>query len=363
MHQSLMSRREVIKHALAWSVGIAAGGASLSSCTSAPPPCEPSHDDPAIGWGPNVLAPVFYGYADYGPGVGAPTNLRVYYPSLDGAPHCAPFLAGPGRFPLVLFLHGECSSEKLHYTKWTRLAAVLARSAFIVAIPDLSGIKPPWDLNNATYTLIGNVITWMRASWSHRQFVLGPSTLGIVGHSWGALHGAQLASTIPATAYVSLGGGWTEWPSTPPRPLDTLSVPKLIAWGTAEPLSTLPDPNWTAISSPKHRLVFSNGDHWDYVPPSATSCDTSAGPCELVDDLAADFTAVFLSKYMPPEFAGILPGFIPDNLIPPSVTLTPQQMFFAGSHLTSFGMISAHPGCSATLTWTTPGGSGMRSLP
>jgi hypothetical protein len=42
--------------------------------------------------------------------------MRVYYPSLDGSPQCAPFLAGSGHFPLVIFLHGQCPSpESFHY--------------------------------------------------------------------------------------------------------------------------------------------------------------------------------------------------------------------------------------------------------
>jgi hypothetical protein len=177
------------------------------------------------------------------------------------------------------------------------------------------------------------------------------------------MYAAQLALTIPATAYVSIGGGWTEWPSNPPRPLDALMLPKFVAWGTSETFSVLPEQTWNGIPSPKHRLIFPNGDHWDYVPPTVTSCDTSAGPCDLVDDLTADFVAVFLSKYMPPEFSGILPSYIPDNLVPPPGMLTPEQMFFAGNYLNSFGMVGAHPSCSAILTWTTPAGSGTRSLP
>src|SRR5688572_24986566 len=103
-----MDRRTAIARALGWAAGALAGGSLLSACQTQPPPCEPPNDDPPIGWGPSLLAPVFYGCADYDATVGAPTKLRVFYPSLDGSPQCAPFLGGPGRFPLVLFLHGRC---------------------------------------------------------------------------------------------------------------------------------------------------------------------------------------------------------------------------------------------------------------
>lgn len=366
MDGRMVGRREAMKQTLGWCLGAAVGGSLLSACGPGdpPPPCEPAYDDPPIGWGPSILAPVFYGYADYNPSVGAPANLRVYYPSLDGSPPCAPFLTGPGHFPLVLFLHGACAAAEHHYTKWARLPAVLARSGFVVAIPDLDGIGYAWELNNATYTLIGQVHDWMRKTWSHSQYLMQPPILGIVGHSYGALHGAQVAITTPATAIVSLGGVWSEWPSVPPNPLHKLTIPKMVALGTGAFAESL---NFNAVPSPKHRLTFPNGGHWDYVPPEATACDeadnSTAGPCNLVADLVADFTAVFLSKHMGPEEThGMLSG-IPDNLVLPSVKLTPQQAFFAGNHLASFGAVAANKACSVTLDWVTPNGSGSRKLP
>ena len=124
----------------------------------------------------------------------------------------------------------------------------------------------------------------------------------------------------------------------------------------------MPDGNWNALPGEKHKLVFEDGEHWDYVPPSVTTCDNTASACGLIDDLAADFTAVFLSKYMPPEEAGILPGFIDPNLVLPAVSLSPQQAFFAGGHLASFGLVGPDANCSATLTWVTSDGSGSRTL-
>jgi len=208
---------------------------------------------------------------------------------------------------------------------------------------------------------------WMRSSWSHRQFVFGPPTLGIVGHSYGALHGARLALTIPATAYVSIDGAWNEWPPIPDWPINTLTVPKLLM-GNPSISGALTDNLFNLLPLPKHRLVIPNANHWDFVPPSATTCDEAVnidpGPCDFYHALAADFTALFLAKYVIPG-QSTLPALIDDNLVLPTLQqpLPPEQAFFAGGHLTSFGTIGAHTNCSATLTWTTPAGSGMRSLP
>jgi pimeloyl-ACP methyl ester carboxylesterase len=313
--------------------------------------------DPALSWGPNVLSPVFYGYADYFLRDGAPTPIRVYYPSLDGSPPCAPLLGGPGLFPLAIFLHGQCS-EAQHYTKWSLLPAVLARSGFVVAIPDLGFVDDPWMLSNPAYPLIDRTLSWMRTAWPHNAVLMAPPVLGIVGHSYGALLGGQLATTVPATAYASLGGGWTGW-TTSTWPLNRIRIPTMLAWGTFDGLATLPQPNWDRLSFPKYRLRFTDGDHWDFLPSS--SCAGSAGPCNLVAALAADFVTLFLSKFMPPSFRGDL--HIGENLALPSEPLTTEQQFFAGGHLQSFSMLAGRPPCHADLSWATDGGSGVRQFP
>jgi hypothetical protein len=88
--------------------------------------CNPSEQACDICWQPSVLAPVFFGIKDFGVREeGAPVALRVFYPSIDGAPHDAPFLEECGAYPLVLFLHGWCN-ETEHYKKWHHLPAQLA---------------------------------------------------------------------------------------------------------------------------------------------------------------------------------------------------------------------------------------------
>jgi hypothetical protein len=66
-----------------------------------------------IPWRPNVLAPVFYGTRDVGPADGAPATARVYVPSLDGSPDGAPVLRDCGRYPLIVFAHGNCTGTRL----------------------------------------------------------------------------------------------------------------------------------------------------------------------------------------------------------------------------------------------------------
>src|SRR6266581_4850540 len=107
-----------------------------------PPPACP------IGWQPSVLAPVFYGVREVDPEVGAPVASRIFFPSLDGAVFDAPILADCGRYPLIVFVHGQCSEPSHdHYKKWFELPAQLARGGYIVVVPMLAGTASgdyPW---------------------------------------------------------------------------------------------------------------------------------------------------------------------------------------------------------------------------
>jgi hypothetical protein len=58
---------------------------------------------------------------------------------------------------------------------------------------------------------------------------------------------------------------------------------------------------------------------------SEADCVTITGLCELAKTLAADFSAAFFSKHMPPEHWPPLSGFIPDSLLVPPLTFTPKQ--------------------------------------
>jgi pimeloyl-ACP methyl ester carboxylesterase len=316
-----------------------------------------------ITWQPSVLAPVFYGIQDFSLSDGAPVALRVFYPSIEGNVFDAPFLVGCGRYPLVVFLHGNCD-EANHYLKWHGLPAQLACSGYVVAVPELQRIASggrPWE--DVDLAEAENVLTWMRSRWEHRLHLMPSPSTGIVGHSYGALLGGRLATRGAVSAYVSLGGVWTEWPSSPPRPLGELKVPSLFAWGQADVFADLGS-LWGQVALPKHRLVFALGEHWDYLPANSTTCEDARGPCDLVRYLAADFAATFLSKYMPPQRWPQLRHDIEDNLIPPPHALTEEQQFFAGSHLMGLSLICDNGACSATHRWEVPGPSeGLLTLP
>jgi pimeloyl-ACP methyl ester carboxylesterase len=320
-----------------------------------------------ISWQPSILAPVFYGIRDLDVATdGAPGRMRLYFPSLDGSPDSAPLLEGCGRYPLVLFLHGECQFDADHFLLWDLLPAQLARSGYVVAVPDLTHNGYPWADSPPDLALAEQILIWLRSSWEHAGVLL-PWGTAVVGHSWGALLGARLAVASPwpgfaVTAYASLSGGWSEWPDTPPRPLANIGVPSLFSWGTGFS-DVFAAGWWQQPSGAKHKLEFEEGEHWDYLRGNNSSrCATQHGPCSLVPSLAADFVTSFLSHYLPPEKWWLLPNTIPHSLIPPPLNLTPEQEFFAGGHLFGFSEIANRAGCSVTHTWEVPVSMGEGSV-
>jgi pimeloyl-ACP methyl ester carboxylesterase len=318
----------------------------------------PEDCTPPLPWIPSVLAPVFYGYQDVVvPRGGLPsTRMRVFYPSLEGSPPDAPMVTCLGRYPLVLFLHGQCSDLSAQdHENWFRLPAALARSGFVVAVPDLgwqSG-QAPWSTPSPQVDTALAVIDWMHTSFSGRQWLSGTSTLGLVGHSFGALLATRLAVEIPSSALVSIGGLWAEWPVTPPRPIPSLSVPSMFMYGTNDTFANQPGVLAQA-PSPTHRVIFEGGDHWDHLDANNVTCDTPNGPCDLVDELTADLTVLYLSRVL-------RVATIPASLEPPAFTLSGEQMFYAGNHLTSFDALPGS-GCDVTIEWNLPG-AGSVTLP
>jgi hypothetical protein len=64
-----------------------------------------------------------------------------------------------------------------------------------------------------------------------------------------------------------------------------------------------------------------------------------------------------------PEQSGILPGLIEDTLIPPAVSLTENQKFYAGGHLASLQLLALRNDCRVTQTWKTTESTGSVTLP
>lgn len=315
-----------------------------------------------LGWQPSVLAPVFYGISDLGTADGLPSRVRVFYPSIDGSPQNAQILIGCGRYPLVAFLHGQCN-EADHFRAWDLVPIQLARSGYVVAVPELSSHPPFGGADNPDVARVEQVLLWMRTSWSHAAMLMPQPMTAIVGHSWGALAGAVVASRLlpqsAVSAYASLSGGWLEWPPSPPRPLQMLNMATMFMWGTgsSDLFANLDGASASVWAEPRgatHKVVFRDGEHWDYFREGGTSCGFFRGPCSLMRSLAADFLTTFLSHYMPPEKWTLLNATIPHSLIPPPLDLSPQQEFFAGGHLTGLAQISSASACSVTHTWRLP---------
>lgn len=299
----------------------------------------------ALGWTPTVLHPAAFTYSENRVHDHAQELVRIYYPTMDSSSRIPDgmFLSGCGRYPLVIFLHGHCSRELNQYRKWSRLCGQLARSGFVVVAPQLPNISrggsPDSDL-----ALAQQVVSWMRNGVYAGSLL--PRT-AVVGHSYGAILGARLANEISAAAFVSLSGGWGEWPEESVwEPLFRLNMPKFFTWGTGNDAPSDLDIRpqiWNRISGPKHKVAFTGAGHWEYLNPSSTRCGEIEGPCQRVRYLAADFAALFLARYVP-NFP-TLPLAIGDNLRLPVVPRTPEQKRYAAGHLLGLTRLNSSPGC------------------
>lgn len=325
-------------------------------------PPEPPPPDCPISWTPSALAPVFYGVRDYTDAHDAPGPCRVFFPSLDGAVFDAPILEGCGRYPLILFAHGHCD-EAEHYKKWYELPAQLARSGYVVVVPEMPSIAVhPSNEDHASLPRMSAIVEWMRAGWEHAGVLMPPPATGVVGHSFGALLGARFAAGNPVSAYASIAGVWEDWPGGP-LPITDVGIPMLLALGTDDWFTNISNTLWNSLSTPKHKAVYDLARHWDYLRPGTTSCENGRGPCTLTGMLNADIVTMFFARYLPPEGLGGLPGQIPLSLIPPPLVLTTEQQFFAGGHLMGFTLLASREGCRVTLTWDTASGSGTTTRP
>jgi hypothetical protein len=321
---------------------------------------------PSPHWQPSVMAPVFYGFSDHGTADGLPGPARVFYPSLEGSPQDAPMLTGVGRYPAVLFLHGQCNESgggPEHYLRWDLAPIQLARSGYVVIVPRLASNAPFGGHDNPDVSLALDAVRWLRSTWAHRGELMPAPMTAVVGHSWGALAGGAVAERLQAehsiSAYASLSGGWLEWPSTPARPLD-LDLATMFMWGTGSSdlfanLTGGAEGIFLQPQGAKHRVIFQDGEHFDYFREGSTACGRLfRGPCALMRPLAADFLATFLSHYMPPQHWSFLSSTIPHSLVPPPRDLTPEQEFFAGGHLSGFPQIAGAAACRVTHEWRLP---------
>lgn len=265
---------------------------------------------------PTILSPVSYGVQSLGMSDGAPTDLLVYYPSLDRQPRGAAILDCVP-YPAVLVVHGLDTDR----FSWQVLSSTLARCGYVVAVPETLNAGPvPSD---ASIEGIVDVHGWLRrrkrgSHWIHSGLV--DSAAATIGHSFGAGLAGLAAAAIGAstTAYVSLGGGvtWNEWGGSGP-PVDRLAFPTLFVSGrVGDP--PLDASIWTRLARPKHELLLALTGHFDYVPRSAFASPPADDVfrCD-VPEVASAFVAAFLSKYVPPRGSSV-ESTIPDSLLPPS---------------------------------------------
>lgn len=318
-----------------------------------PDPLPPPATCP-IGWQPQALTPVFYGARDLGTADGAPVDLRVWFPSLDGAVWSAPLLEGCGSYPLVILCHGHCTGDPVPHQRWFLLPAQLARSGYVVVVPFLGGVSAgvhPSTPGHPDLATLEAVHTWVREDWEHHDVLLPPPATAVIGHSYGAMVGARYAASIDAAAYAGLSGVWQDWPSGP-WPIEELDGPSLLVWGgDLDFFTAVPDSKWNAMPRPRHKVVFAEGEHWDYLSGIDVPCSPGPGPCAGLGAATNDLVAMFLGRYLPPELATDLPGKVPANLTPPALDLTTEQEFFAGgNYLESFAALAGSPGCEVTVT-------------
>ncbi len=308
-----------------------------------------------IDWQPTALTPVFFGIRDYTTDQGAPVNIRVFFPSLDGAVFSAPILSGCGHYPLILLAHGDCHLSDEHYKAWFTLPAQLARAGYVVAVPELPSITTnPAVENHPALQAIAATQAWMHVGWEHQAVLMPETATGIIGHSFGAMLAARFAATHKLAAYVSLSAGWHDWADgLNTIPINGLTLPMLLMWGGQDQLATLPEQLWNGLTPPRHRVVFANGMHWDYLPVRSTPCNSERGSCTFLAAAATDYVTMFMAKYLPPELVPHLPTRIPDSLTPPPLELTTEQEFYAGNYLFGVAALSQSTECGVTIDWKT----------
>lgn len=309
-----------------------------------------------LGWQPNALGPVFYGTQDFDAQAGSPVPVRVFYPSLDGIVDGARIVQDCGRFPLVVFLHGHCRDDLVaHHLAWRALGRRLAKSGYVVLFPQVPGIgSGPGQEDHAALRAVTDLLDWARTTWADRSVLLASPATAVLGHSYGGLLAGRFASSSDQVAvFASLSSGWEHENPALAELLPSLDLPKLFVDGQLD-ITALSEPLWQRLRMPKHRIVFAEANHWDYLPDGPQGCHGQS-KCRFFPGAAFESVVMFLSKYLPPEFATDLPDRIDDDLVPPPLNLTPAQQFYAGGNwLTESGRLLEDNDCGVRRDWTTP---------
>lgn len=369
MAENLLTRRAWLRMtlgagALAPALSALSGCAGIIQVLGETCPENPAESG-GIDWTPDVLHPVHAGLQYLDAANGAPGPLAIYYPTHVSEPNAPILKLCLVRYPVVLFLHGQpprgCPPLTVadYYRRWFVLPFVLARSGYVVVVPQHAAALPQEPESPAvTYAL--SVLDWVRTGWEHRRWVDAQAdATAIAGHSYGALLAARVRRQRPTiSAFVGLSGPWTELPDTT-AVLQSIGPPSFFMWGTdtSPPENLSPGPLWEAVPFGKTAAVF-DGDHFDYLT-TWPGCSFVRGSCSVMDLVAAELVALFISRHVPVKLSH---APIPPSLIPPVVTLTAVQKQFAGGHLTFIDQAANSKGCSLDLTWEDPLDTGSRHI-
>lgn len=310
----------------------------------------------SVGWVPDVGHPVFWGFQDVGTPQGAPRDIRIYYPTDKGFTDAPPILQQCiGRWPVVLFLHGQPPNGidiAGYQRRFALIGADLARCGYVVVAPNHGAELPKSDRAPELVAQAMADVAWVREQWSESKWVDKTST-AVMGHSYGALLAARVAAAHPEIgALVSLSGGYHEL-NDPLQALQAVTVPSFFMWaqgGNAiteayEELDGV-DRLWDKLTQLKYAAPF-QGEHFDYLR-AGDAGGAERGPCTLIPGAAADLAALFISAHVPVPSTQTT---VPRALTKPNVQLTPEQELFAGAHLSSIEQILTDRHCRIDLRW------------
>ena len=355
-----------------------------------------------IPWRPNALAPVFSGFRDYAPSrfesekfrafgiehatveLGAP-RMRVWFPSTGGSPQHNEILQPCGRYPLVVFAHGECGAtpEEYHLT-WgdNPIVRQQARAGYVVVVPQLTASGPAPGGDDRDLGILRRVLEWMRTDWQHANLLADPPATALIGHSFGGANGARLVvEEGNISAYVSLSGDFQALGDAV-EAIDlvtSIEVPKLFTFALPDEHkldnSWIPPTSgeerepgsWHKLLLPRHGAAITKMKHFDYLAPEVAPCQDEPGPCLRAPRLIADIVTMFLARYLPPPAVPRLPERIPPTLLPPAdweAGLSAKQISYTGAYLTGVGAWPiSPPECRLDLSFETSTTSGVLTLP
>lgn len=363
----MTTRRNLVSGALAAStLALLSGCGSAIDAIAQSCPTDPEASG-GIDWQPDIGKPVFYGVHDLSAAAdGTPRNMLVYYPSVDGTPTNAAMLEKClTRWPVVMFLHGQPPSGVPiagYHRKWYLLPAQLARCGYVVVVPNHGADIPDVDYGRAVDAVMAD-LDWVRTTWVHSQWVDPRATsTAVAGHSYGALLAARVAAAHPDfAALVSLSGGFFELNDADAAV--RVNPPSYFMWAKGVATGLLfedlngNEGQWDRIPQWKYAAVF-HGEHFDYLQPD-DSGSAHRGPCPYVGGLAAAMVSLFIAENLPTPVSTTHVGV---DLMPPHVTLTQHQQFYAGLQLAGYGLFDGSHDCHLELRWKYDTHTGTRTL-